>query len=1191
MTHYAHRFTSWFAPRSVAIAIVALAAAFFVALAVPPAHAQAQRPDLKITSAKFDGVNLHVEYVNATGVYDRRRYEVGFRWVNASRVFIGDRHWLPVPEVERGGVAILDASRRISLSYYRRDGIYSKSLAQFLAERPDQAVELRVILDDGDRIPEEQETNNIAELRIPYPDLEITGAKFVTPTRLEFTYRNTVPTPIRESFRVGFAWTDDRGTALTSTRWMSVAEPATGTPATIDTGRTSVSFLYENGRQGSERLAWYLEQRPAKATQLRITMDDVGTVTESNERNNAAVLRVGPPPQPDLSIRDASFVNGRLTFTAANTGVGPAVGPISFWFEWINADGERELGPFWFDVPRDVAADGSLRVDSKSLRVWGMTLRGSGRIEEHAAVNILGEPPGDVTHLKVRVDGPNKIAETNESNNVSVIAIPPQPKPDLQIPDLIVDPVAPRAGERVWFTVRVENVGSATTGQPTATGLILDNDVASKKLIGQFTTETIPSGKSATLQWKKGNYYGWVAVEGTHTIDACADRAEVVAETDETNNCTRKEVRVSAPLPPPPPKLPDLTITKATLDTAALRFQYHNRGDGEARPEVSFWYEWVDAAGQRVSELRWINVGGMGPRTTSEGNQLLDVADLDGERGKMFLGKFVANAPESATHLKLTIDGPNAHAEANEQNNSVLLPKLVQQKPDLTLRDAALSREKLKVTIVNVGKGTADRVMWQFRWLGAGDTALATSDLEAAVGKLEAGASYPVELPIANARAFGIFRFLQDMPDGAVALEIAVDPKYAITESDEQNNATRIELVGPDLALGAVEARDGAFSIGVKNLGTRDAKATDIWLAWFGTKGALPSSAAVDLPAIAAGKDVSVTISLDGKTEASRILRDPPKDGTKLRVFLDGSRRVEELNEQNNDRMIDRAKLPTATAPIVAKLPDLVVRDLVITPERPQWNTVVSFTARVENVGEASVGRPTATWLNLLRPRDGAMAIPMERQPTTPDLAPGASAVARWEGEKYWTIQQGEHEVIVCAESMGYVHESNEQNNCARKKFTVSSSVPVKPAKPDLVIQGVTFTPTNPEPGDILTVTAVIRNAGTVAAPASVAWFTPNAESEDGDASAIPTPQDVPALAPGASTTVTWEEAWAAETGTETFEVCADAEEAIAESNEANNCKAVKMIVSARSFLQRVAGFPLRVVLDVFSTPIRAGTE
>ncbi|MDP3771114.1 MAG: hypothetical protein Q8R16_02355 [bacterium] len=50
-------------------------------------------------------------------------------------------------------------------------------------------------------------------------------------------------------------------------------------------------------------------------------------------------------------------------------------------------------------------------------------------------------------------------------------------------------------------------------------------------------------------------------------------------------------------------------------------------------------------------------------------------------------------------------------------------------------------------------------------------------------------------------------------------------------------------------------------------------------------------------------------------------------------------------------------------------------------------------------------------------------------------------------------------------------------------------------------------------------------------------------------------------------------------------------EETIAESNEENNCKTVRMIVSAQSLLRRVAGFPLRVVLDVFSTPIRAGTE
>ena len=76
--------------------------------------AQAQKPDFKVTTATFDGVNLHVEYINATGVgYPKVRYEVGFQWYDAQDQPVGIRHWLPVPEVERGGVSILDTKYRI----------------------------------------------------------------------------------------------------------------------------------------------------------------------------------------------------------------------------------------------------------------------------------------------------------------------------------------------------------------------------------------------------------------------------------------------------------------------------------------------------------------------------------------------------------------------------------------------------------------------------------------------------------------------------------------------------------------------------------------------------------------------------------------------------------------------------------------------------------------------------------------------------------------------------------------------------------------------------------------------------------------------------------------------------------------------------------------------------------------------
>ncbi|MBI4434638.1 hypothetical protein HY635_02370, partial [Candidatus Uhrbacteria bacterium] len=121
MMNDAYRFTSWSVFRSAILAAVAFTAAFFVAVWAPNAHAAfrgppravsptltGERPDLAITSASFDGRNLHVEYGNKTGVgYPRVRYEVGFQWYDAAGKPVGERHWLPVPEVERGGVAIL----------------------------------------------------------------------------------------------------------------------------------------------------------------------------------------------------------------------------------------------------------------------------------------------------------------------------------------------------------------------------------------------------------------------------------------------------------------------------------------------------------------------------------------------------------------------------------------------------------------------------------------------------------------------------------------------------------------------------------------------------------------------------------------------------------------------------------------------------------------------------------------------------------------------------------------------------------------------------------------------------------------------------------------------------------------------------------------------------------------------------
>ncbi|MDO8598675.1 MAG: CARDB domain-containing protein, partial [bacterium] len=843
------------------------------------------------------------------------------------------------------------------------------------------------------------------------------------------------------------------------------------------------------------------------------------------------------------------------------------------------------------------------------------------------------------------------------------------------------------------------------------------------------------------------------------------------------------------------------------------------QGESSAAPMISLWYEWVNAKGERVSDLRWINVGALGAGSRREGNQLLDFATLDSERGKITLGEFAMAAPSSATHLKLAIDGPNAHAESNEQNNAVLLPKPVFPKPDLAFTDVFIvpNTGKLLIGFQNMGKVAAPEFPWTMAWVDAAGKRL--------------GVSYEgIGLALKPSWRFGISNddrdlkgkpmtigkwLVQPKPDGATTLEIVIDPENRIVESDEGNNrrtfdrwsppepvkpkfadfrvaeftidpvapragervwfTARVENVGSattgtptaagilvdndvasrklvgqfttaiipagksvmvrwtkenyygwvavegthtidvcadraavvaeadeannctrktitvpareapkaaDLIVGSVEVRDGALRIVVRNTGDLFTFPTDIWLMWFGAKGALPSSGAVDLPAIAGGAEAVVTVPFDGKTEASRILRDPPKDATKLRVYADGSRKIEEANEDNNDALLDRAKLPaapvgnkpptadagsdiverdddgdgkedtrfysreskdpdgkivswvwtvagrevatgqypywwkvpvgthrvtltvtddggltatdTVTVTVTGKPavpPDLVLETLTLDPAAPKPGDDVSFTARVANRGPIAVGQVHTLALDIDLKNDRSINVQLA-QPVIKDLPAGESQTYQWKKDPYstyyhWRAEEGTHRVVVCADKSNSIRESDEKNNCAEVVVTVAAAPPAKPATPDLVVEQVFVLPSKPTANVRVEFATVIRNAGKAAAEESIAYVVLDLGA-DGEPDATPEPIDVPALKAGESRAVTWPDAEVLPAGKHMIEVCADVGEDVDEAEEENNCKELTFTVDAPARTSLLL-LPLRLVLDVFSTPIRAG--
>ena len=116
-------------------------------------------------------------------------------------------------------------------------------------------------------------------------------------------------------------------------------------------------------------------------------------------------------------------------------------------------------------------------------------------------------------------------------------------------------------------------------------------------------------------------------------------------------------------------------------------------------------------------------------------------------------------------------------------------------------------------------------------------------------------------------------------------------------------------------------------------------------------------------------------------------------------------------------------------------------------------------------------------------------------------------------------------------------------------------TVTVLNAKPDLTVTGVTLSPANPDVGDVVTITATIKNNGSLTTPSGIDAAT----TISVDGTAISTQSNTTALAAGASRTVTT--TWTATSGTHPILAATDTGNKVAESNESNNSASISKTV------------------------------
>ncbi|MGY3334753.1 hypothetical protein ACVW0K_000852 [Streptomyces filamentosus] len=221
-----------------------------------------------------------------------------------------------------------------------------------------------------------------------------------------------------------------------------------------------------------------------------------------------------------------------------------------------------------------------------------------------------------------------------------------------------------------------------------------------------------------------------------------------------------------------------------------------------------------------------------------------------------------------------------------------------------------------------------------------------------------------------------------------------------------------------------------------------------------------------------------------------------------------------------------------------APAPDLVVTDLTWTPAAPAETDEVTVRATVRNSGTAAAPA-SAVQVGV----EGAVAGTAQAaslpagSSVTVDVPVGRRPV-------------GAYTVSAVVDPANTVPELDDTNNSrtAAAKLTVGRS-----PGPDLMVTGITASPSAPAVGTPVSFTVAVHNRGTTAVPAgTVTRLTAGATTLNGTTGAV---------AAGQTTTVAVAGTWTATSGGVTLTATADATGTLAETDETNNVHTRSLVV------------------------------
>ena len=565
----------------------------------------------------------------------------------------------------------------------------------------------------------------------------------------------------------------------------------------------------------TKTFSWFAKAGPRD---IKAIADKIDSVPEADEDNNEMTV-VFSALLPDLIIDDISWsptepsLSDNVSFTVTVTNQGSGVSgntTVNFYVD------DRYLDSTWIDKLDPSTSENV----TFFLIVWKSTHVIKATVTPHAV-----------------------ITESDETNNEKIVTFSPS-LADLIVQNITWSPTNPSIGDKVTFTVTVENQGIGDSAE-SGVDLRIDN-----LYVGYKELENIDAGDTteATFTWR--------AEAGSHQIKAMVNPKDEVAESDEANN-----EKIITFLTPPS----DLIIEQITWtppepiigDTVTFTVTVKNQGEaGSDYAHIAYYIDNIQITSDRVNPIS----------ANATDNQTFTWAAIAGEHV-----------------IKAFVDYTKVVAESDETNNEKIIT-LVPIGPDLIIESIDWSHNDpsagetvtFTVTVKNDGGSRAD-------------ASLVYIYIDNSLRGYQ-------DIPDMDPGTRVIRTFDWKVTLGSHAIKAVADDSNLVAESNETNNETLIAYPMPDLNFEAMIWSPINPSIGDKVILT----------AYLKNKGSLRAGGfqiyfyvddeAVnyqDIPQLDAGARVTSTFEWDATAGPHT-----------LTVFADGANVVSEGVESNNGETV-----------------------------------------------------------------------------------------------------------------------------------------------------------------------------------------------------------------------------------------------------------------------------------------------